>query len=166
MSIRATLLLSSTLHRTQHHMACQTKSFFTGEKFRSLLPVSRVCGRIFCYNCSNNLVLTKHSGKKERCCSDCYMQHNAVVEKFIESEMSPSDVLPSPARAGPQPPPEPAPYKSPFSATGERRLSKRNTSLYLLMNVTNLQCFNGFVFLVSGNSVCQLESFGRSERTD
>ncbi|PWA21033.1 hypothetical protein CCH79_00007224, partial [Gambusia affinis] len=77
----------------------------------------RVCGRIFCYNCSNNLVLTKHSGKKERCCSDCYMQHNAVVEKFIESEMSPSDVLPSPARAGPQPPPEPAPYKSPFSAT-------------------------------------------------
>ncbi|XP_054908360.1 FYVE and coiled-coil domain-containing protein 1 [Poeciliopsis prolifica] len=77
----------------------------------------RVCGRIFCYNCSNNFVLTKHSGKKERCCSDCYMQHSAVVEKYIESEVSSSDVLPSPARAGPQPPLEPHPYKSPFNAT-------------------------------------------------
>ncbi|XP_014914464.1 FYVE and coiled-coil domain-containing protein 1 [Poecilia latipinna] len=70
----------------------------------------RVCGRIFCYGCSNNFVLTKHSGKKERCCSDCYVQHNAVEEKFIEPEMSSS------ARAGPQPPPEPAPPKSPSSA--------------------------------------------------
>ncbi|XP_017262806.1 FYVE and coiled-coil domain-containing protein 1 isoform X2 [Kryptolebias marmoratus] len=72
----------------------------------------RLCGRIFCYYCSNNFVLTKHSGKKERCCSDCYTQHSAVVERFTEAELSPSDVPPPPSEAAPpQPPPEPAPYK-------------------------------------------------------
>ncbi|KAG9333024.1 hypothetical protein JZ751_013900, partial [Albula glossodonta] len=35
----------------------------------------RLCGRIFCYYCSNNFVMTRHSGKKERCCRDCYSQH-------------------------------------------------------------------------------------------
>ncbi|CAB1314233.1 unnamed protein product, partial [Coregonus sp. 'balchen'] len=44
----------------------------------------RLCGRIFCYYCSNNFVMTKHSGKKERCCRDCYSQHSAVVERFTE----------------------------------------------------------------------------------
>ncbi|KAM9358165.1 FYVE and coiled-coil domain-containing protein 1 [Symphorus nematophorus] len=71
----------------------------------------RLCGRIFCYYCSNNFVMTKHSGKKERCCRDCYTQHSAVVERFTEAELSPSDTLPPPPGAGPQPPPEPAPYK-------------------------------------------------------
>ncbi|XP_042638353.1 FYVE and coiled-coil domain-containing protein 1 [Orycteropus afer afer] len=32
----------------------------------------RICGRIFCYYCCNNYVLTKHSGKKERCCRACF----------------------------------------------------------------------------------------------
>ncbi|XP_069551150.1 FYVE and coiled-coil domain-containing protein 1 isoform X1 [Brachyistius frenatus] len=71
----------------------------------------RLCGRIFCYYCSNNFVMTKHSGKKERCCRDCYTQHSAVLERFTEAELSPSDVQPPPPGAGPQPPPEPAPYK-------------------------------------------------------
>ncbi|XP_041861675.1 FYVE and coiled-coil domain-containing protein 1 [Melanotaenia boesemani] len=71
----------------------------------------RLCGRIFCYYCSNNFVMTKHSGKKERCCRDCYTQHSAVVERFTEAELSPSDVRPPPPGAGSQPPPEPAPYK-------------------------------------------------------
>ncbi|XP_061594117.1 FYVE and coiled-coil domain-containing protein 1 isoform X2 [Cololabis saira] len=71
----------------------------------------RLCGRIFCYYCSNNFVMTKHSGKKERCCRDCYTEHSAVVERFTEAELSPSDVLPPPPGAGPQPPLEPAPYK-------------------------------------------------------
>ncbi|XP_054458582.1 FYVE and coiled-coil domain-containing protein 1 [Anoplopoma fimbria] len=71
----------------------------------------RLCGRIFCYYCSNNFVMTKHSGKKERCCRDCYTQHSVVVERFTEAELSPSDVQPPPPGAGPQPPPEPAPYK-------------------------------------------------------
>lgn len=71
----------------------------------------RLCGRIFCYYCSNNFVMTKHSGKKERCCRECYTQHSAVVERFTEAELSPSDTQPPPPGAGPQPPPEPAPYK-------------------------------------------------------
>uniref|UniRef100_A0A672I450 FYVE and coiled-coil domain-containing protein 1 n=1 Tax=Salarias fasciatus TaxID=181472 RepID=A0A672I450_SALFA len=71
----------------------------------------RLCGRIFCYYCSNNFVMTKQSGKKERCCKDCYTQHSAVEERFTDAELSPSDVQPPPPGAGPQPPPEPAPYK-------------------------------------------------------
>uniref|UniRef100_A0A673AAD2 FYVE and coiled-coil domain-containing protein 1 n=1 Tax=Sphaeramia orbicularis TaxID=375764 RepID=A0A673AAD2_9TELE len=71
----------------------------------------RLCGRIFCYYCSNNFVMTKHSGKKERCCRDCYSQHSAVVERFTEAELSPSDIQSPPPGAGPQPPPQPAPYK-------------------------------------------------------
>ncbi|XP_038571987.1 FYVE and coiled-coil domain-containing protein 1 isoform X1 [Micropterus salmoides] len=71
----------------------------------------RLCGRIFCYYCSNNFVMTKHCKKKERCCRDCYTQHSAVVERFTAAELSPSDTQPPPLGAGPQPPPEPTPYK-------------------------------------------------------
>nr|XP_019936797.1 PREDICTED: FYVE and coiled-coil domain-containing protein 1 [Paralichthys olivaceus]XP_019936798.1 PREDICTED: FYVE and coiled-coil domain-containing protein 1 [Paralichthys olivaceus] len=71
----------------------------------------RLCGRIFCYYCSNNFAMTKHSGRKERCCRECYTQHSAVVERFTEAELSPSDIQPPPPGAGPQPSPEPAPYK-------------------------------------------------------
>ncbi|MCI4387760.1 hypothetical protein PGIGA_G00077880 [Pangasianodon gigas] len=48
----------------------------------------RLCGRIFCYYCSNNFVSTRSGGKKERCCRECYTQHSAVVERFTRSEMS------------------------------------------------------------------------------
>uniref|UniRef100_A0A667XZR7 FYVE and coiled-coil domain-containing protein 1 n=1 Tax=Myripristis murdjan TaxID=586833 RepID=A0A667XZR7_9TELE len=71
----------------------------------------RLCGRIFCYYCSNNFVMTKHSGKKERCCRECYTQHSAVVERFTEAELSPADTQPPPPGFGPQSPPAPAPYK-------------------------------------------------------
>ncbi|XP_067086634.1 FYVE and coiled-coil domain-containing protein 1 [Osmerus mordax] len=71
----------------------------------------RLCGRIFCYYCSNNFVTTKHSGKKERCCRECYTQHSAVVERFTQAELSPSETQPPPLEAGPQPHPQPAPYK-------------------------------------------------------
>ncbi|XP_056132008.1 FYVE and coiled-coil domain-containing protein 1 [Lampris incognitus] len=71
----------------------------------------RLCGRIFCYYCSNNFVLTKHSGKKERCCKECYTQHSAVVERFTEAELSPSDIQPPPPGAEYQSHPAPAPYK-------------------------------------------------------
>uniref|UniRef100_A0A3Q3R692 FYVE-type domain-containing protein n=1 Tax=Monopterus albus TaxID=43700 RepID=A0A3Q3R692_MONAL len=60
----------------------------------------RLCGRIFCYYCSNNFVMAKHSGKKERCCRDCYTQHSAVVERFTAAELSPSDTQPPPPGAG------------------------------------------------------------------
>ncbi|XP_046905511.1 FYVE and coiled-coil domain-containing protein 1 [Hypomesus transpacificus] len=71
----------------------------------------RLCGRIFCYYCSNNFVTTKHSGKKERCCRECYTQHSAVVERFTQAELSPSETLPPPLEADPQDHPQPAPYK-------------------------------------------------------
>ncbi|KAM9445032.1 FYVE and coiled-coil domain-containing protein 1 [Clarias gariepinus] len=48
----------------------------------------RLCGRIFCYYCSNNFVSTRCGGKKERCCRECYTQHSAVVERFTRSEIS------------------------------------------------------------------------------
>ncbi|XP_063057074.1 FYVE and coiled-coil domain-containing protein 1 isoform X2 [Engraulis encrasicolus] len=48
----------------------------------------RLCGRIFCYYCSNNYVMTRHSSKKERCCRDCYTQHTAVVERFTPAELN------------------------------------------------------------------------------
>ncbi|KAM9385647.1 FYVE and coiled-coil domain-containing protein 1 [Pholidichthys leucotaenia] len=70
----------------------------------------RLCGRIFCYYCSNNYVMAKDSGKKERCCNECYTQHYAVTERFTKAELSPSDVQPPPPGAGSEPPPEPAPY--------------------------------------------------------
>lgn len=65
--------------------------------------------------------MTKQGGKKERCCRDCYTQHNAVIERFTEAELSPSDSQPPPPGAGPQPPPEPAPYKPIPRVTGERQ---------------------------------------------
>ncbi|KAJ3598984.1 hypothetical protein NHX12_032947 [Muraenolepis orangiensis] len=74
-----------------------------------------LCGHIFCYYCSNNFVMTKHSGKKERCCRECYTQHGDVVERFTEAELQPSDAEAQarvpPAGAGPQTHPQPAPYK-------------------------------------------------------
>uniref|UniRef100_A0A8C4DN04 FYVE and coiled-coil domain-containing protein 1 n=1 Tax=Dicentrarchus labrax TaxID=13489 RepID=A0A8C4DN04_DICLA len=89
----------------------------------------RLCGRIFCYYCSNNFVMTKHSAKKERCCRDCYTQHSAVVERFTVGELSPSDTQPPPPGVGPQPPPEPAPYKPTPRVTGERQDGEKNTNL-------------------------------------
>ncbi|XP_036617903.1 FYVE and coiled-coil domain-containing protein 1 [Trichosurus vulpecula] len=35
----------------------------------------RICGRIFCYYCCNNYIMTKHSGKKERCCRACFRKY-------------------------------------------------------------------------------------------
>ncbi|XP_043920802.1 FYVE and coiled-coil domain-containing protein 1 [Protopterus annectens] len=48
----------------------------------------RLCGRIFCYYCSSHFVMTKHSGKKERCCRTCLHEHSAVVQRLSESESS------------------------------------------------------------------------------
>lgn len=50
--------------------------------------------------------MTKNS-KKERCCRECYMQHNAVVERFTKAELnSSSENQPPPlANAVSQPPP-------------------------------------------------------------
>ncbi|XP_060104885.1 FYVE and coiled-coil domain-containing protein 1 [Heteronotia binoei] len=38
----------------------------------------RLCGRIFCYYCCNHYALSKHTGKKERCCRACFKKSNAA----------------------------------------------------------------------------------------
>ncbi|XP_077160623.1 FYVE and coiled-coil domain-containing protein 1 isoform X2 [Paroedura picta] len=38
----------------------------------------RLCGRIFCYYCCNHYALSKHTGKKERCCRACLKKANAA----------------------------------------------------------------------------------------
>ncbi|XP_055020627.1 FYVE and coiled-coil domain-containing protein 1 isoform X2 [Boleophthalmus pectinirostris] len=77
----------------------------------------RFCGRIFCYYCSNNFAMTKQSGKKERCCKDCYNQHNAVGEMVTEAEVSASEPqTPSPG-LGPEPCPDASPSTSPSTST-------------------------------------------------
>ncbi|XP_057697640.1 FYVE and coiled-coil domain-containing protein 1 isoform X2 [Corythoichthys intestinalis] len=84
----------------------------------------RLCGRIFCYYCSNNYAMIKHSGKKERCCKDCYSQHSAVVERFTAAELSPSEQQSLPPGAGPHPTPEPAPYLPTPSVTVSDPINK------------------------------------------
>ena len=80
----------------------------------------RLCGRIFCYYCSNNFVTTKHSGKKERCCRECYSQHGDVVERFTRAELGPAEAqTPPDGGAGPESHPQPAPYKPTPRVTGD-----------------------------------------------
>ncbi|XP_017377387.1 FYVE and coiled-coil domain-containing protein 1 isoform X2 [Cebus imitator] len=66
----------------------------------------RICGRIFCYYCCNNYVLTKHGGKKERCCRACFQKLSEGPGSPDStgsgtSQGEPSPAL-SPASAGPQ----------------------------------------------------------------
>ncbi|XP_059801249.1 FYVE and coiled-coil domain-containing protein 1 isoform X2 [Hypanus sabinus] len=74
----------------------------------------RLCGRIFCYYCSNNFVMTKHSGKRERCCRACYMEHSAVVQRL--NDPGSSDTTNSPD-------------ESPSRSISERQIS-RNTGSF------------------------------------
>ncbi|XP_062925740.1 FYVE and coiled-coil domain-containing protein 1 [Mobula hypostoma] len=74
----------------------------------------RLCGRIFCYYCSNNFVMTKHSGKRERCCRACYTEHSAVVQRL--NDPGSSDTTNSPD-------------ESPSRSISERQIS-RNTGSF------------------------------------
>ncbi|KAK2091011.1 FYVE and coiled-coil domain-containing protein 1 [Saguinus oedipus] len=66
----------------------------------------RICGRIFCYYCCNNYVLTKHSGKKERCCRACFQKLSEGPGSSDSTGSGTSQGEPSPAlsptSAGPQ----------------------------------------------------------------
>ncbi|KAM4728586.1 FYVE and coiled-coil domain-containing protein 1 isoform 2-T4 [Anableps anableps] len=48
----------------------------------------RLCGRPFCYYCCSNTVSTQQGGNRERCCTDCYNQHSAVVERHPQVEVA------------------------------------------------------------------------------
>lgn len=65
----------------------------------------RVCGRIFCYYCCNNYAVSKHSGRKERCCRACF-------RKLSESPGSPSSSSSGTSQE------EPSPTRSPAQAAG------------------------------------------------
>lgn len=108
--------------------------------------IFRLCGRIFCYYCSSNYVMTKYSGKKERCCKECYSEHSAVVERFTAAELSPSDSQPPPAGAGAPSPPAPAPYKPTPRVTGERKAARvSDTEVYFTASIQKM-CLPWFEF--------------------
>ncbi|XP_067147479.1 FYVE and coiled-coil domain-containing protein 1 isoform X1 [Apteryx mantelli] len=48
----------------------------------------RMCGRIFCYYCCNNYMVTKHGGKKERCCRACFNKPRVIVDYTDDSGSS------------------------------------------------------------------------------
>ncbi|KAJ8278202.1 hypothetical protein GJAV_G00085020 [Gymnothorax javanicus] len=72
----------------------------------------RLCGHIFCYYCSNNYVMTRQGGRKERCCRDCYSQHSAVLERLTQAELG--NTAPPP---GTGPAPDSAPGPAPYTPT-------------------------------------------------
>ncbi|KAB1264138.1 FYVE and coiled-coil domain-containing protein 1 [Camelus dromedarius] len=59
--------LMAGIGTTADHLAFGFKGNSQGE-------CVRICGRIFCYYCCNNYVLSKHSGKRERCCRACFQK--------------------------------------------------------------------------------------------
>nr|XP_012625763.1 FYVE and coiled-coil domain-containing protein 1 [Microcebus murinus]XP_012625764.1 FYVE and coiled-coil domain-containing protein 1 [Microcebus murinus]XP_012625767.1 FYVE and coiled-coil domain-containing protein 1 [Microcebus murinus]XP_012625768.1 FYVE and coiled-coil domain-containing protein 1 [Microcebus murinus] len=71
----------------------------------------RICGRIFCYYCCNNYVLTKHSNKKERCCRACF-------RKLSEGRGSPDSSGSGTSQGEPSPTVSPA-HTGPQSAGGQ-----------------------------------------------
>uniref|UniRef100_A0A8C3BCS3 FYVE and coiled-coil domain-containing protein 1 n=1 Tax=Cairina moschata TaxID=8855 RepID=A0A8C3BCS3_CAIMO len=48
----------------------------------------RMCGRIFCYYCCNNYMVTKPGGKKERCCRACFSKPRVIVDSADDSGSS------------------------------------------------------------------------------
>ncbi|XP_035377198.1 FYVE and coiled-coil domain-containing protein 1 isoform X3 [Electrophorus electricus] len=88
-----------------HCLGCQSQFSWWLRKHHC-----RLCGRIFCYYCSNHFVMTKCGSKKERCCWECYTQHSAVLERVPRAEQSSPTRTPALAAAHAQPgPPSPLP---------------------------------------------------------
>ncbi|XP_010083057.1 PREDICTED: FYVE and coiled-coil domain-containing protein 1 [Pterocles gutturalis] len=48
----------------------------------------RMCGRIFCYYCCNNYMVTKPGAKKERCCRACFNKPRVIVDSTDDSGSS------------------------------------------------------------------------------
>ncbi|XP_066101733.1 FYVE and coiled-coil domain-containing protein 1 isoform X1 [Saccopteryx bilineata] len=71
----------------------------------------RVCGRIFCYYCCNNYVVTKHGAKKERCCRACF-------QKLSEGTGSPDSTSTSTSTSLGWPSPTLSPAAAGLQATG------------------------------------------------
>ncbi|XP_060078063.1 FYVE and coiled-coil domain-containing protein 1-like [Ylistrum balloti] len=61
-------------------LGCKTEFSFTVRKHHC-----RMCGKIFCFNCSNNWILTAHSSKKSRACNQCYRWYSQMESGQAES---------------------------------------------------------------------------------
>ncbi|XP_048018464.1 FYVE and coiled-coil domain-containing protein 1 isoform X1 [Megalobrama amblycephala] len=60
----------------------------------------RLCGRPFCYYCCSYAVSVHQGGAKERCCKDCFTQHNAAQERHPKAKLgSPKRSMSSPTRS-------------------------------------------------------------------
>lgn len=54
-------------------LACKNSFSFMVRKHHC-----RLCGRIFCYACANNWLMTASSSKKIRACNECFVQHMEI----------------------------------------------------------------------------------------
>ncbi|KFP02559.1 FYVE and coiled-coil domain-containing protein 1 [Calypte anna] len=83
----------------------------------------RMCGRIFCYYCCNNYMVTKPGGKKERCCRACFTKPRVIVDSADDSGSSANQEE------------SPASLESPVSPS--ERAFDNELILFLLMSVAN-----------------------------
>ena len=68
-------------------MGCKNDFSFTLRKHHC-----RICGRIFCYQCSDNWIQTAHSSKKSRACNMCYNRSKEDEESLSKSNISDNDL--------------------------------------------------------------------------
>ncbi|KAM5291950.1 FYVE and coiled-coil domain-containing protein 1 [Ctenodactylus gundi] len=74
----------------------------------------RLCGRIFCYYCCNNYVVTRPGGRKERCCRACF-------QKFSEGPGSPESSGSSTGQGEPSPALSPICVQAPATGSPDHR---------------------------------------------
>ncbi|KAM8758532.1 FYVE and coiled-coil domain-containing protein 1 [Rhynchonycteris naso] len=106
----------------------------------------RACGRIFCYYCCNNYVVTKQGGKKERCCRVCF-------QKLSEGAGSPDSTSSSTSTSTSLGRPSPTPSQAPagLQATGGQGAS------------TDLRSPDDAVFdIITDEELCQIQDSGSS----
>ncbi|KAF6312841.1 FYVE and coiled-coil domain autophagy adaptor 1 [Rhinolophus ferrumequinum] len=102
----------------------------------------RICGRIFCYYCCNNYVVTKHGGRKERCCRACF-------QKFSEGPSSP-DSNSSGTSQG-----EPSPTLSPAQAEAQATRGQGANTDYRLPD-------DAVFDIITDEELCQIQESGSS----
>lgn len=105
----------------------------------------RICGRIFCYYCCNNYVLTKHSGRKERCCRACF-------RKFTEGAAGSPDSSGSAASPGDPP-------SSPSKVVGDQACAVRGAP-------PDSRAPDDAVFdIITDEELCQIQDSGSLPET-
>ncbi|XP_020033667.2 FYVE and coiled-coil domain-containing protein 1 isoform X2 [Castor canadensis] len=104
----------------------------------------RICGHIFCYYCCNNYVVTKHGGKKERCCRACF-------HKFGEGPASPDSTSSGTSQG------EPSPMLSPAQA-GTQAIGSQETRANPDYRPPDDAVFD----IITDEELCQIQESGSS----